>query len=46
MSVFVVQHVSGLTTADWCIKYVSALTSVDGCVCVSSATYQCSEHCG
>ena len=40
VSVSVVQHVSALTTADWCIKYISDLYSVDGCVCISGATCQ------
>ena len=46
MSMFLVEHVSILTTVVGCIKHISALTTVDGCICVSVGTRQCSGHCG
>ena len=46
MSVSLVQHVSALTTVDWCIKHVVAPTTLDRGVCVSAGTCQYSDHSG
>ena len=46
VSVSLVEHVSGLTIEDGCIKQVNAVTTADGCTFVSVGTWQCSYQCG
>ena len=37
MSLFLVEHVSTMTTVVVCIKHINASNTMDGCVCASGA---------